>query len=69
MEKMGDQKGHGKALVCLNLSNCYEALGQYDKAIGLLEEAQVIVQEVGNRASEAKVLTALGKCKAAQGEY
>ena len=54
---------------CTNLGVCYEGLGQYDTAIGLLDKARLISQEVGDRGGEGASLAGLGRCKIALGEY
>ena len=46
-EEVGNLAGKGRA--CGNLGNCYMSLGQYAKAIELLEQHRAIAEEVDDR--------------------
>ena len=42
--------------------NCYDALGDYEKAIDYHEQSLAIDREIGDRDGEARSLTVLGNC-------
>ena len=45
-----------------NLAECYRPLGEFSKAIDVLEQALAIDREIGDRAGEAAALGSLGSC-------
>ena len=62
-----EQDCHRKSLN--SLGNCYNSLGQYEKAITYHQQHHNISEEMGNRQGEASSLGNLGNCYAYLGQY
>jgi tetratricopeptide (TPR) repeat protein len=62
-----EQDCHHNSLNLLGI--CYEYLGQYEKAIALLQQCHNINEEMGNRQGVAISLGNLGNCYYALGQY
>jgi tetratricopeptide (TPR) repeat protein len=45
-----------------NLGECYRSLGEFSKAIDVMEQALAIYRKAGNRQGEGAALTSLGTC-------
>lgn len=58
--ELGDVEGEGKA--CQNLSVCYQALKQFDKAIELLEVRRSIAQSQNDQLGLAHAFSNIGNC-------
>jgi CHAT domain-containing protein/Tfp pilus assembly protein PilF len=60
---------HGEAITLGLLGNCYKRLGDYPKALGLLNSALTLKRELHDRPEEGKTLSHLGLVYWEQGEY
>mmetsp|Transcript_88906 Transcript_88906/g.130012 ORF Transcript_88906/g.130012 Transcript_88906/m.130012 type:complete len:93 (+) Transcript_88906:211-489(+) len=72
VDHMGDTAKESAGDVCLNQAISYDSLGQYDKSIGLLEQARAIAQEVKSDRSvrfDVRSAGALGRCNTSLAEY
>ncbi len=51
---------HGEAITLGAIGNCYEGLGDYDRALDFLHRSLAMKQELGDRLEEGKTLSNLG---------
>ena len=58
MQEIGDKSGEGTTLN--NISQIYYARGDYETALGYLEQSLAIMQEIGDKSGEAVTLFNIG---------
>jgi len=66
-KEIGDKEGEGAVLN--NISQIYDARGDYETALKYLEESLQIRKEIGDRAGEGAVLNNIGMIYKARGDY